>query len=69
MTGNMQGKTALIIPPKDAGAISKAILELSTLPDHGKQMGEQGRIIVQEQFSIKVITQNTSNLFEELVGV
>ncbi len=46
------GKTGLIVNPRDTQAFSDALLTLINHPEKAREMGEQGRQRVQEMFSV-----------------
>ena len=62
----VDGKTALIIEPKNPGQLSRSIRQLRGLLDQGRQMGMAGHEIVTKDFSIQSITRKTTDLFEQL---
>lgn len=59
-------KTGFIVPPRDTVALAEAIKNLITLPDKGKAIGEKGREIIRNNFSIKTIADRTTELFLSL---
>ena len=63
------GKTGVIVPPKDITAMAEAIRTVLSLPDRGKEMGERGKNIVAMHFSVNFIAKKTADLFNSLIGV
>lgn len=63
----VDGETGLLTPPRDAGALAKAILRL--MEDEGlrRRMGEAGRERVCTHFSIERTVRETERLYEELL--
>jgi len=58
----------LMVPPRDAKALAKAIESLIAEPKRLKQMGEAGRKIAVDEFSSKVVTKKYLELYKQLVG-
>jgi starch synthase len=46
----VHGETGLLVPPRDPGALSRAMLALLDAPDRARAMGEAGRTRVAERF-------------------
>ena len=47
----VDGETGLLVPPGDAAAIERALLELARDPERARRMGEAGRARQRERFS------------------
>lgn len=47
------GRTGLLVPPMDPAALAEGILALVGDPDRRRQMGEEGRKVVEERFDIR----------------
>jgi glycosyltransferase involved in cell wall biosynthesis len=60
-------KTGLLVPPKDADATARAIVELATNPDLARQFGEAGRRRVEEGFSSEVRITRLEALYREVL--
>lgn len=58
--------TGFIVPPRDAVALAEAIKSLLNLSDRGRAMGERGREIIKNNFTIKPIADKTTGLFLSL---
>jgi len=59
-------KTGLLIPPKEPGALSKAINCLYVDPEKRKEYGKQGHLKVKHSFSIKKMVTNYQYLYDNL---
>ena len=46
----VDGETGLLVPPGDAAAIERALLELARDPERARRMGEAGRARQRERF-------------------
>jgi glycosyltransferase involved in cell wall biosynthesis len=53
-----------LVPPKDPSSMAKAILKLIEEPDKARKMGMEGRRILEQKFSMNVITTKLSNIYE-----
>ena len=65
----VDGETGFIVPPKDIEALATAIRSLISLSDKGKGMGQRGKEIAAEKFSIQLVAKKTTDLFFSLAGV
>jgi L-malate glycosyltransferase len=61
------GHTGLLVPPKDAGALAKAILRLLENPDLADALGQAGQNQVRENFSFARLLDETAGLYGELL--
>lgn len=61
------GVSGLLIPPKDSDALGQAILSILPYPDVRRHMGEEGRRIVREQFSVDRMVDRTLRVYEEVL--
>jgi len=57
-----------LVPPKDPNPMAKAILKLIEEPDKARKMGMEGRRILEQKFSMNVITTKLSNIYESALG-
>ncbi len=64
----LDGKTGLLVPPKDANAISHALTNLIKDRNLMKSMGKAGRERVKNLFSIEKTTRNISNIIKDTIG-
>jgi len=60
------GKTGLLIPPRDYKALATAIKRLIVDPDLCRYMGENARRLVADKFSIEKVNQDTLKLYERV---
>ena len=51
----VHGKTGLLVEPNDPLALSDAILQLFSLPDRGRAMGQAAHDLVHDRFSVEVM--------------
>ncbi len=63
----VDGKTGLLVPPKDPEAISSAIIKLYNEPDISSKMGLAGYDRVKELFDIAITVQEFEKLYSGLV--
>jgi glycosyltransferase involved in cell wall biosynthesis len=70
--GNRQtiedGRTGLIVPAADAGALSKALLRMLGEPELARSMGEAGRAKVEREFGVSRMVKQTADLYESLLA-
>jgi glycosyltransferase involved in cell wall biosynthesis len=62
----VDGETGFIVPPQDAVALSEALSELLSDPSMRRQMGRQGRELVEEKFDKRVITEKYLDVYREM---
>ncbi len=62
----LDGKTGILVPPRDSRSLADAILKLASNASLRQQMGERGRAFIQERFDILKITQQTLDVYREL---
>ncbi len=63
-----EGKNGFLVKPKDIEEISRLIKILYRNPELGKTMGEQGRELVEKEFSCEKMTTETLKVYESLLG-
>ena len=63
------GSTAWIVPPKDPGAIRKALLELTENDELRKQMGNQARKRLEQRFSWSVVADQYRSVYRRFVNL
>ena len=61
------GKTGILVPPKDPDALSRAIISLLTDGDKARQMGFKARMTVEEKFRVEVIVDRVEKVYQELL--
>lgn len=59
----VDGRTGLVVPMGDAEALSSAFLKLLGDGDLAKRMGENGRALAEEKFSLQSITGQYENIY------
>ncbi len=62
-----EGKTGLLVPPRDAQAIAGAVLELERDVPRARAMGEAGRKLVVPGYSLEQMVVRIEALYEELI--
>lgn len=62
------GVSGLLVPPADAGAIRDAVAKLLDDSQLRKRMGEEGRRLVREKFSVDVMAEKVAALYGEVIG-
>ncbi len=61
-------KNGLLVPVKDSRMLADAIRRLIESPDLRKQMGQEGRKLVEEEFAESVVVSQTLNLYRSMLG-
>ena len=61
------GKTGLLIPPKNPRALTYAIIDLLCHRDKAYQMGIDARKVVEERFGVDIMVQKVEKVYEELL--
>lgn len=64
----LDGKTGLLVPPRDPAALVAAIQELLEAPDRRAQMGAAARRRVLKEFDVSAMTDRHVELYGELVA-
>lgn len=62
-----EGKTGLLVPPRDSGALARAILRLAKDPELRRRMGEAARKRALERFDIHRTAQAYAELYLKLL--
>jgi glycosyltransferase involved in cell wall biosynthesis len=60
----IDGMNGYLVPPRDSTSLAKAILRLMNSPDMAREMGLNGRRLVERRFSLKVISHKLSKVYE-----
>lgn len=63
----INGRTGLLVPPKDTQALANAILWMLGHPDKARQMGSSGRRYFEELFTQNRMVKKTEDLYESLL--
>ncbi len=64
----IEGKTGLLVPPRDPEALAKAILRVIENPAAAKEMARAGRKRVEAHFSTRVKVERTEALYARLLA-
>lgn len=56
--------TGYLVPPMDPESLAKAIIALIENPERGRQMGLEGRKIVEQRFNMKALTEKLTAVYE-----
>jgi glycosyltransferase involved in cell wall biosynthesis len=62
------GETGLLVPPRDAGALAAALVELARDPARAQALGVAGRARACAAFSQERCTERTAALYEEALA-
>jgi glycosyltransferase involved in cell wall biosynthesis len=62
------GRTGLLVPPRNAAALAHAIASLLDHPQTARQFGEAGRQKIVQEFSIREMLRRTEDLYLRLVS-
>ena len=60
------GKTGIIVPPKDAKAVADAVITLLQDPERRRQMGLAGRELCRKKFAVELVIEATLRVYERL---
>ena len=61
------GKTGILIPPRDADALAKAIITLLKDEELAQRMGETGKRRIDERFSAETMVKKITEVYEKLI--
>lgn len=61
------GEDGFIVPPRDSNALGKAIMRLLENPELRKEMGENGRRIAEDEFSVDRMVEDTLKVYREVL--
>ncbi len=64
----VDGKTGLLVAPRDVEAMSAKVLSLISDTQRAKTLGEAGKAHVRENFSLEIMENAMVNLYGELLG-
>jgi glycosyltransferase involved in cell wall biosynthesis len=62
------GKTGLVVPPRDAAALAEGIVRVLSDPVLARRLGEAGRETVLARFPARTMVQRTEELYFGLLG-
>ena len=60
----IDGVNGYLVPPRDPISLAKAILRLINDPNKAREMGLKGRRLVEQKFSMDVITRKLNDVYE-----
>jgi glycosyltransferase involved in cell wall biosynthesis len=60
----ISGVNGYLVPPRDPDSLANQILNLMNDPDNAKQMGVKGRKLVEQRFSMEVLTNRLDDVYE-----
>ena len=63
----IDGKTGILVPPKDSKAIADAVLSLLADREKMKQMGVTGRERIKKYFAVEGCVNMTSNVYLDVL--
>lgn len=61
------GETGLLVPPKDPGALADAIIKVLQDKDLARKMGENGRKLVEENYTWEKAADMTEEIYREVM--
>lgn len=64
----VEGETGLLVPPKDAESLSRALLALLRDPARAREMGQRGRQRLERQFGVARMVEQIQAVYESLVA-
>jgi glycosyltransferase involved in cell wall biosynthesis len=64
----LEGETGLLVPPRDPHALTAALDRLRTDPDLCRKLGDRGREVVMERFSLEQMAAEIEAVYNVLAG-
>jgi len=61
-------QNGLLVPPGDAHALAQALNRLASDPDLRGRMGQAGRQIVLQKFTLSLVNQSTLNVYQDVLA-
>lgn len=61
------GENGFLVPSKDSVALSRALKKILEHPEKREEMGARGRQIVEEEFSLRRVVDDTMAVYDELL--
>lgn len=61
------GETGILVPPRDAESLAKAIIALLKDRDKARHMGLFGRRRVEKEFDVEIMVRKTEETYQELI--
>lgn len=62
------GETGFVVPPMDPAALASALNKLLADPQLRQKMGAAGRVRLQQEFTVDVMTARVENIYEEVLN-
>ena len=62
------GENGILVPLKDSSSLASAIKELINNPEKRKIMGNDGRKLVESEFSEEIVVSQTLEVYQELLN-
>ena len=63
-----QGESGLLVPSDDPEALARSMVQLATMPCLAKSMGQAGRRLAEEKFSMAAMVATYQGLYDRLLG-
>jgi glycosyltransferase involved in cell wall biosynthesis len=64
----LDGKTGLLVPPKDPEALAGAIVAVLSDRDLGRRLNAEGRALVEKRFSVDAMVNGTLDVYERVLS-
>ena len=61
------GQTGILIPAEDVSALREAIVFMFDHPDEARQMGRNGRSLVEKNYTWTAVAKQTTSLYQEII--
>ncbi len=61
------GENGMLVPPDDSRAVADAIIRLLEDAELRAKMGDQGRALVQEEFSVERVVEKTVEVYRDVL--
>jgi glycosyltransferase involved in cell wall biosynthesis len=64
----LSGGGGILVPPRDADALARAMMCLLTRPSERLEMGRRARAVAEERFSMEALIDGHEELYRRLLG-
>ncbi|MCK4325701.1 glycosyltransferase [bacterium] len=61
-------RTGILVPPRDVETLAEAIVELLDDNEKAKKIGENGRRLIEEKFSVETMVEKIESLYRDLLN-